>query len=216
MKLYIYDHCPYCVKAQMIFGFKRVPLELVNLLNDDEKSPIAMIGVKMVPILEIEKGNFMPESLDIVSYIDKQGGKSMVSWQEDQRLKAWLDKNSHICYELAMPRWGQAPLAEFRTKKARDYFQRKKEAYIGPFKTCLENTKALIEKMKKELEDLETLFGENQKFFSDSLSVNDFHLFAFLRSLSIVKGLTFPRRIKFYSEGISEKSQVPLHGSIAL
>ncbi|EPT9973233.1 glutaredoxin, partial [Escherichia coli] len=25
MKLYIYDHCPYCLKARMIFGLKNIP-----------------------------------------------------------------------------------------------------------------------------------------------------------------------------------------------
>ena len=204
------------LRARMIFGFKKTPLELVNLLNDDEKSPISMIGVKMVPILEIKKGDFMPESLDIISYMDKQDGQAMVSWKEDQRLKVWLDKNSQLCYELAMPRWVKAPLDEFKTRKARSYFQKKKEAYIGPFKECLENTKALVGEMKKELESLENLFEEKQKFFSSSLSLNDFHLFAFLRSLSIVKDLIFPEKIKRYSEKISEKSKVPLHHSIAL
>ena len=26
MKLFIYDHCPFCVKARMIFGLKRQPI----------------------------------------------------------------------------------------------------------------------------------------------------------------------------------------------
>lgn len=216
MKLYIYDHCPYCVKARMIFGFKKIPIELVSLLNDDEKSPISMIGVKMVPILEIKEGNFMPESLDIVSYIDKQEGYSIVSWEEDKRLKAWLDKNSQLVYKLAMPRWVQAPLEEFKTQGARDYFQKKKEAYLGSFEKCLKETKELVEKMKEELEKLEALLKKEQSFFSESLSLNDFHLFAFLRSLSIVKGLTFPEKTKRYTEELSNKSQIPLHHSIAL
>ena len=37
MKLYIYDHCPFCVKARMIFGLKNKPVELVVMLNDDEE-----------------------------------------------------------------------------------------------------------------------------------------------------------------------------------
>ena len=40
MTLYIYDHCPYCVKARMIFGFKKQPVRIKTLLNDDEKTPI--------------------------------------------------------------------------------------------------------------------------------------------------------------------------------
>ena len=25
MKLYVYDHCPFCVRARMIFGLKNLP-----------------------------------------------------------------------------------------------------------------------------------------------------------------------------------------------
>lgn len=216
MKLYIYDHCPYCVKARMIFGLKKQAVKLVCLLNDDEKTPKSMIGEKMVPILEKKPKDFMPESLDIISYIDKKKGPKKVLWKTNRKLSNWLDKNSTLCYELAMPRWVKAPLAEFKTKKARDYFQKKKEDYIGPFKDCLNNTPELIEEMTEELEVLSSMFEKNQKFFLETLSLNDFHLFPFLRSLSIVKGLSFPKKVKYYSQAMSKQVKIPLHHSIAL
>lgn len=216
MKLYIYDHCPYCVKARMIFGFKNIPVKLSCLSNDDEKTPISMIGVKMVPILEVKRKKFMPESLDIISYIDEKEGKPVVVWDEDEGLADWLNRNSQLCYELAMPRWAQAPLKEFKSQKAKNYFTKKKESYIGPFEDCLKQTEALVKKMDKQLQILESFFEKKQKFFQGSLSVDDFHLFAFLRSLSIVKALSFPENVKYYSEYIAEKSNVPLHHSIAL
>ncbi len=46
MKLYIYDHCPYCLKARMIFGLKNIPVELHVLLNDDAETPTRMVGQK--------------------------------------------------------------------------------------------------------------------------------------------------------------------------
>ncbi len=52
MKLYIYDHCPYCLKARMIFGLKNIPVELHVLLNDDAETPTRMVGQKQVPILQ--------------------------------------------------------------------------------------------------------------------------------------------------------------------
>ena len=50
MKLYIYDHCPFCVRARMIFGLRDVAVEEIVLANDDEATPIGMIGSKQVPI----------------------------------------------------------------------------------------------------------------------------------------------------------------------
>lgn len=51
MKLYIYEHCPFCVRARMIFGLKNVPVEQQVLLSDDFATPERMIGEKMAPIL---------------------------------------------------------------------------------------------------------------------------------------------------------------------
>ena len=216
MKLYIYDHCPYCVKARMIFGLKGIPIKLKTLLNDDEKTPISMIGVKMVPILEYKPDNFMPESLDIISYIDNSKAPQLVKDKGNSKLTHWLDKNSLLCYKLAMPRWVKVDLEEFKTQKAKDYFINKKINYIGDFEEALRESEKLIQQMTKELNTLEKLFEKKQSFFAGALSWDDFHLFAFLRSLSIVKDLNFPPKVRFYSEKLSQKSQTPLHHSLAL
>ena len=216
MTLYIYDHCPYCVKARMIFGLKGIRLKLKTLLNDDEKTPVSMIGAKMVPILEYKKGAFMAESLDIISYIDSKKPPALVNNKTTQKLAGWLDKNNLLCYKLAMPRWVKADLEEFKSQQAKDYFINKKTSYIGSFEKALKESEKLMQKMTKELDILESFFKKQQVFFSGALSWDDFHLFAFLRSLSIVKNLSFPPKVKFYIEKMSQKSQVPLHHSLAL
>lgn len=78
MKLFVYEHCPYCVKARMIFGLKNLPVEVKALLNDDEKTPTSMVGKKVVPILQKQDGSFMPESMDIVQYIDNSDHKPLL------------------------------------------------------------------------------------------------------------------------------------------
>jgi len=40
MKLYIYDHCPFCVRARMIFGLRDVAVEGVGLAKYDETTPV--------------------------------------------------------------------------------------------------------------------------------------------------------------------------------
>ncbi len=52
MKLYIYDHCPFCVRARMIFGLKKLAVEQIVLFDDDIETPTKMIGRKMLPILQ--------------------------------------------------------------------------------------------------------------------------------------------------------------------
>src|SRR5471030_504503 len=101
MKLYVYEHCPFCVKARMIFGLKNIPVEIKVLLNDDEKTPISMVGKKMVPILQKQDGSFMPESMDIVNFIDKSDRKPLLTGQPTRPLRPGCATSLNIpavCY----------------------------------------------------------------------------------------------------------------------
>ena len=90
MKLYVYDHCPFCVRARMIFGLKKVPVDLVTILNDDVETPTKLIGQKIVPILVKENGEAMPESLDIVRYINAHYGEKVLSETVRPQIEDWL------------------------------------------------------------------------------------------------------------------------------
>ncbi len=217
MKLFIYDHCPYCVKARMIFGLKNIPFTLITLLNDDEKTPISMIGKKMVPILEIESGKFMPESMDIVQFIDKQSSPNLISKEEDPSLLQILNQARTPYYSLVMPRWVQSEMEEFKTPSSRKYFQNKKEQMIGPFSSALEKTKEFKIEILAILTEIENKITEkNTWYLGNQISFNDFHLFAFLRSLTIVKDLSFPFKLEKYTKYCSEKSQIPLSKNISI
>lgn len=217
MKLFIYDHCPYCVKARMIFGLKNIPVQLVTLLNDDEKTPIDMIGQKMVPILETNPGQFMPESMDIVQFIDNQFSPSIVSNKEDPFLLEIIGQARSPYYSLVMPRWVQSEMEEFKTDSARKYFQNKKEQMIGPFEEALKNTKKLITEITKVLLKIENKIPKESKWYIENqVSFNDFHLFAFLRSLTIVKDLHFPPILDNYMKDCVEKTKIPLNTDMNL
>lgn len=218
MKLFIYDHCPYCVKARMIFGLKNIDFKLVTLLNDDEETPISMIGQKMLPILEKEDGSFIPESLDIIDYIDDNyGGKRSIIFESNDRLRNWISKASDYTYELCMPRWAKADLEEFKTQGAIDYFTKKKEAYIGPFKDSLNNSQALINGVNEHLMELDkALKNHNYPDSNNYIIADDINLFATLRSLSIVKGIKYPAEVERYRQSMSKATKIPLHDNLAI
>lgn len=219
MKLYVYDHCPYCVKARMIFGFKSIPYKMVTLLNDDEETPIKMIGQKMLPILEKEEGGFLPESLDIIKYLDglnEYGSPIVSASKNDSRLTAWLKEVREYHYALAMPRWVKMNLKEFTSPEAIDYFTRKKELFTGPFSKCLEETNQLIAKAHEHLKELEEIIVGAPYFWGDQISIDDFHVFATLRCLTTVRGLELPSKLNNYMNSLSEESQVELHWEKAL
>jgi glutaredoxin 2 len=218
MKLFVYDHCPYCIKARIIFGLKNAEVELVTLLNDDEETPISMIGQKMVPILQKDDGNFMAESLDIVDHIDSSfGEKSLIEINSNEELTNWILQSYDYLYELCMPRWAKSDLDEFRTASAVEYFTHKKEAYIGPFDVNLANSESLIQLANNHLVELNKIL-ENRKYpkNNNSITLDDINLFASLRSLSIVKGIRYPKSVEQYRQKLSSISKIPLHDDLAI
>ena len=122
MKLYVYDHCPFCVRARMIFGFKKVPVDLVTILNDDVETPTKLIGQKIVPILVKENGEAMPESLDIVRYIDAHYGEKVLSEKVRPQIEDWLKQVGSYHNHLVLPRFTRLGLPEYATQSAVNYF----------------------------------------------------------------------------------------------
>lgn len=208
MKLFIYDHCPFCVKARMIFGLKNLPVRLITLLNDDETTPITMIGKKMAPILQKDDGTYMPESMDIVHYVDRLDGKPVLTGPSNPAIADWLNQTGYT-NKLLLPRFAHADFEEFATDSARQYFTHKKQAAIGDFKAHLANSADLIDQLEADLQRLSPLIVSAEAV-NGELSDDDIHLFPTLRSLSIVAGVTLPANVEAYRNRMAERSDIPL------
>lgn len=213
MKLYIYDHCPYCTKARMIFGYTNTALELITLDNDDEKTPISLVGQKIVPILELSKDQVMPESLDIIDKVNElSGNKALDKTIPDEELISWLQESRNYVYKIAMPRWVKADLEEFRTQKAIDYFTKKKEDYIGSFEAHLKNSETLFNMAHEHLNVLENFISRYIDTKKPTLSY--INLYASLRCLTIAKEITFPEEVLKFMKQQESLSKVSFHKPI--
>lgn len=62
MKLYIYDHCPFCARVAFVARSLGLTVELVSVDYHDAQTLIDLIGKKMVPVLEKDDGSIMAES----------------------------------------------------------------------------------------------------------------------------------------------------------
>ena len=215
MKLYIYDHCPFCVRARMIFGLRDVPVEEVVLLNDDEETPIGLIGAKQVPILQKPDGSHMGESLDIVRFIDEYADKGRLKDAIRPEVQAWFDQTADYANKLVQPRDVRLGLPEFDTQSAIDYFVGKKEKTIGNFAANLDNTKKYLARAHEALAELEALV-QSPEALSEELSMEDIIVFPILRNLTMVRGLVLPPKLATYVQNMSEKSKVPLYYDRAL
>lgn len=212
MKLYIYDHCPFCVRARMIFGLRKVAVEEVVLANDDEATPIGMIGSKQVPILQKEDGSFMGESLDIVRYIDQGRLKEEVR----PEVQAWLDKVGEYNNKLVQPRVIKIGLPEFATPEAVKYFTDKKEKSIGSFFANLNKTAQYLERINADLQELGNLMDGVSDGINGGIGMEDILVFPVLRNLTVVRGIEWPQKVMGYLMTMSEKSGVPLYFDRAL
>ena len=214
MQLYVYDHCPFCVKARAIFGLKGFSFDLVILLNDDEATPTRMIGKKMAPILEYN-GNYLAESMDIVAYIDGIDGSPLLTYPRNEALAQWNKDVSGPLYSLALPRWSAADFEEFSTPEARAYFTRNKERMIGNFQEQMAASSAYLAEVNRHLLALELLI-KSPNAVNGELSEDDIDLFATLRSMSIVRGIEYPAAVEAYRMRMAERVGIDLHDQIAI
>ncbi|TCB74462.1 glutaredoxin 2 [Acinetobacter sp. ANC 4173] len=217
MELYIYDHCPFCTRARMIFGLKKLNYSEIILDNDDEKTPIDMIGKKSLPILKLKNNHYMGESLDIVTHIDSMSGDRSLIEDRKIEIENWIINIERIIYELAIPRWAFSDFKEFNKITARMYFINKKQAAIGDFIEKLNASTSKIDFIVKELEVLNNMISlEALESRTNSWSYTDILLFPILRSLSIVKGIVWPKNVQSWMEKMSEQCGIALHNDIAL
>lgn len=215
MKLYVYDHCPFCTRARMAAALRGVAAELVYLPNDDEDTPIRLIGAKQLPILQKEDGSHMGESLDIVRYLDRQSSlQSSEALDEAVRpeIQAWVDAFGDWGNRLIMPRDVQLDLPEFAAESSVAYFKGKKEAWLGAsFEQLLQETPRYLAQAQEALHALNDLIAPNADYVNGThLSMEDILVFPLLRNLSMVKGVAYPDNVAHYVRAMSQAAKIPL------
>ena len=161
MKLYLYEHCPFCIRPRIISAIKNISLKLIYLANDDEKQPIHFIKKKQVPFLLTDDKNFLIESIVICQYLNNFDQKPILS-NEVSTTKKLI----HLIYllnsfskSLVYPSFISHPLnkQDFPTEHSKNYFKQKKEKYIGCFKANLFFPESAIENTNNILKQLEQL-----------------------------------------------------------
>lgn len=211
MKLYVYDHCPFCTRARMAAALRGVATELVYLPNDDEDTPIRLIGAKQLPILQKEDGSHMGESLDIVRYFYRQDSSALDEAVRSE-IQAWVDAFGDWGNRLIMPRDVQLGLPEFAAESSVAYFKAKKEVFLeASFEQLLQETPRYLAQAQEALRALDGLIAPNAGYANGThLSMEDILVFPLLRNLSMVKGAAYPDNVAHYVRAMSQATKIPL------
>jgi len=179
-----------------------IPYKSVVLDYDDEKTPTTMVGKKMLPILTKEDNTHLAESLDIMSYLDKNNQLNSYDGQVDD-LISQIGKDVH---PLAMPYWIYTP--EFN-EASRSYFLRKKEAYKGPFRDLYKNRAEYTKSINETLSSLEKSL--TPFYHSEKININDILIASHLWGMYIVPEFQFSPQVHKYLQSIKEACKFEYH-----
>ena len=222
----------YCIAL----GLKNVKHRLVFLGNDDIDTPTALVGKKIAPIFEMN-GAAMMESLDIIAKIDSDETFGPVnafkpsSGRKD--IKEWQSKVANDNRFLQRPRYMLSPiLPEFQQKDARDAFVKnhplppyEKDVWKNElsyedrwekFHAAMELSPQLILNSNQALAELDQLIFCEDYCTEGGLSLDDIDLWSRLRSVTLVKGIQWPSKLRAYMNNLAARGDVPLYDSVAI
>lgn len=205
MKLFIYQHCPFCARARMAFGLKNIPFEQQVVLEGDAETLLSRVGKKVVPILQKDDGSFMTESLDIVRYLDEQVQPASFA-AAVPAIEQWCEQAWPLLLKLCIPRFTRAHFAELATDAARQAYIRREQAAFGDLDALLRETPTLLQALQPGLDELETLLAQERPS-----GFSDFRLYPMLRMLSIVRDVHLGPLTLGYMNRMAYRSGVPLH-----
>ncbi len=129
-ELYIYDHCPYCLKAPHDFRPEKYPRRITCFCSTTTQKHPPGWSVKTGSHSAKDDSRYMPESMDIVHYVDKLDGKPLLTGKRSLPLKSGCARsmatptncccrvlpNRHLMSFLLLPR---ANISSTRKRPAR-------------------------------------------------------------------------------------------------
>ncbi|MBK2357282.1 glutaredoxin 2 [Francisella hispaniensis] len=214
MKIYLYHHCPYCIKVRLVADLSNLNYQMIILANDDEKAHIDRIGSKQVPFLEKDDGTFIKESDEICKFIAKTQNFEIAESTIDDFVKDRIDDLEPHFRRIVYPRIPHHPRNEcdFPTQSAKEYFINKKSQYIGDFDALLRNPpydsiRAINQILAKIDPFIKTPFINGEKF-----SWDDINIFPIFFILTMARDLLeIPTNITNYIKNIEAKTNIELY-----
>jgi glutaredoxin 2 len=200
VKLYMFEHCSLCFRVRMIAALKRLHLQEAVVLDDDTETMVALVGKRVIPILVKDDGQAMLESMDMVDHVERRGDPVLTGPQRPE-VAAWAEAFLTKSAPLTMPRYPLLGLPEFGTIAALDHYNRRKRKAFGDFVELRADTRRYIGALVPDLEALDRMI-ESPLALNGTLSVDDIRVLPLLRSVAVVKGLRFPRKVQDYFESM--------------
>ncbi|MCG7522366.1 glutathione S-transferase N-terminal domain-containing protein [Ruegeria sp. Ofav3-42] len=190
MKLYIFETCPFCVRARIMAGLKDLSPELVYVAPGQIPPELdGWIDRLTVPIL-LDGETLIQGSTEIIRHFDTVGAPKLPSYSTSQELEDWRSSISAPLNALCYPRMSRLNVPELVSPEAQAFFECAIPERIGmTFADALAQTPRLVNEVKEAL-PVTAHFLKGKDFTFDTLAA-----LADLRSLTMVAELSFPEQI---------------------
>jgi glutaredoxin 2 len=206
-KLYHYEICPFCVRVRMMLEACGFEYTMQVLPYDDKETTQRLVGTNLTPILTIEEGKHMPESLDIVRYLVETSGFNLDGRKLPKAIRSALGKINMERTKLVKSRFLRLDLEEFATDSAKAYFYNRWDMTPESVEQELAKTDEYIQKVQPQLKVIGDAL-ESEHYVYDGMAMADIELFPPMRTLTCVKGLVFPDKLKKYLDYHLQQSKV--------
>ncbi|MAS24749.1 MAG: hypothetical protein CMI08_13520 [Oceanospirillaceae bacterium] len=224
MKLYIYHHCPKCLRTLMVANYKDLPLSIhyplhsgkSGMASEDNGTAINLPEEKP-PVLAVND-ELSVSGLDaILSHLDEVGSvdKTIRAANAANTAIATLEHHRQTFDALIMPRAMALGLPEFTTGEAIDAYKQDKENTLGfDFTQAMADTKIHQPAAEAVLQWLPA--PEKPSAHNGTISWDDVKIFPLLRNLSMVRGLNFPQALLDYMHEVAECTNTELYFAKAI
>jgi len=244
--VYVYDHCPFCVRVRLALGVKNVKHNVQFLANDDITTPTKLVGKKIAPIFAIPEDNLvMGESLDIIEKVDSDdrfGSTGQILPATGRKdFKAWQKSVQSLLRTLHRPRYvATGLLPEMQQLDGRHAFI--KNHQVPPYEkpewkgdgtdenpgmpmdeklqiyaeAMAKDPAPFLEELNAKLIELDDLVFCENYCSEGGLSMDDIDLWSRLRSITLVKNVRWPTKLRSYMDNLSSLGDVPLYDEMAL
>lgn len=208
MKLYIYQHCPFCIRVRYVAGMLGIKLQEITVDYHDQQTPIDLVGKTIVPILVKDDGTAMTESSDIIAYLFELK-HSAESTSPMQSTLDWQSSAIPVLQRIAYPRWPQLDLAEFSTNQSRQAWIDKKQTEQLNFAQLLAQSAEIVTQTNAFLAELSAKLPSAGAF--NALPVIDQSIyFSILSGLCCEPSIQWPPTMLDWLETASTHCLVPL------
>ncbi len=158
--LYSYRRCPYAMRARMALKYASIEVEIREIsLKEKPKSMLKVSPKATVPVLILQDGTVLEESLDIMGWALHQSDDTGWINVDNERLQALITENDGG-FKQALDKYKYAILFPEQ-----------------PMETYRQQGEVFLQK-------LEALLGQTKYLLADYVSMADIAIFPFVRQFS--------------------------------